>query len=92
MRDGWTSEEIRRRDLQAFFTSEDRVAGIADKKLESARAVRRGIDQRWHLRNNAERFWARSQMTPLAVPTGHPRAISRCYATRRKQGCRPTGS
>lgn len=67
---GWTREEICGRDLEAFFTPEDRVAGIADKEMESARSVGRGIDERWHLRKNGERFWASGEMMPLRGQDG----------------------
>ena len=67
---GWTHDEICGRDLEAFFTPEDRVAGIADKEMESARKVGRGIDERWHLRKNGERFWASGEMMPLRGADG----------------------
>lgn len=62
---GWTREEILGRDLEAFFTPEDRVAGIADKEMQGARTVGRGIDERWHLRKSGERFWASGEMMKL---------------------------
>ncbi|MBD8551950.1 PAS domain S-box protein [Sphingomonas sp. CFBP 8764] len=67
---GWTPEEICGRDLDAFFTPEDRAAGISDKEMEGARTVGRGIDERWHLRKNGERFWASGEMMPLRGPDG----------------------
>ena len=67
---GWTPKEICGRDLDAFFTPEDRAAGISDKEMEGARTVGRGIDERWHLRKNGERFWASGEMMPLRGPDG----------------------
>ncbi|MFV0623981.1 PAS domain S-box protein [Sphingomonas sp. ac-8] len=67
---GWTREEICGRDLQAFFTPEDRAAGIADKEMEGARTAGRGIDERWHLRKSGERFWASGEMMPLRAADG----------------------
>jgi len=67
---GWTREEICGRDLEAFFTPEDRLAGIADKEMESARTVGRSIDERWHLRKTGERFWASGEMMPLRGSDG----------------------
>ena len=67
---GWTPEEICGRDLDAFFTPEDRAAGISDKEMEGARTVGRGIDERWHLRKSGERFWASGEMMPLRGPDG----------------------
>ena len=67
---GWTRDEICGRDLEAFFTPEDRAAGIADKEMEGARTVGRGIDERWHLRKSGERFWASGEMMPLRGQDG----------------------
>ncbi|WP_242140617.1 PAS domain S-box protein [Sphingomonas sp. TREG-RG-20F-R18-01] len=67
---GWTPEEICGRDLDVFFTPEDRKAGISDKEMESARVNGRGIDERWHLRKNGDRFWASGEMMPLRGPDG----------------------
>ncbi|WP_267395784.1 MULTISPECIES: PAS domain S-box protein [unclassified Sphingomonas] len=62
---GWSREEIIGRNLEAFFTPEDRVAGIADQEMAGARDKGRGIDERWHLRKSGERFWASGEMMPL---------------------------
>lgn len=67
---GWTADEICGHDLEAFFTPEDRIAGIADKEMESARTEGRGADERWHLRKSGERFWASGEMMPLRGPDG----------------------
>ena len=67
---GWTREEICGHSLEAFFTPEDRAAGIADQEMEGARTVGRGIDERWHLRKNEERFWASGEMMPLRASDG----------------------
>ncbi|WP_305173465.1 TonB-dependent receptor domain-containing protein [Sphingomonas aurea] len=59
---GWTPDEIRGHDLGAFFTPEDRTAGVPQREMNDALALGRGIDERWHLRRSGERFWANGEM------------------------------
>lgn len=67
---GWTAEEMIGRDVDAFFTPEDRAAKISEKEMQSARKKGRGMDERWHLRKSGERFWASGEMMPLRKPSG----------------------
>lgn len=67
---GWTPDEIIGHDVSAFFTPEDREAGIPEREMEHARSEGRGIDERWHLRKNGERFWANGEMMPLRFADG----------------------
>lgn len=67
---GWDADEMIGRDVDAFFTPEDREADISDKEMEAAREKGRGMDERWHLRKNGERFWASGEMMPLRQPSG----------------------
>jgi PAS domain S-box-containing protein len=67
---GWDADEMIGRDVDAFFTPEDREADISDKEMEAARKKGRGMDERWHLRKNGERFWASGEMMPLRQPSG----------------------
>ncbi|MBX7489580.1 PAS domain S-box protein [Qipengyuania sp. GH25] len=67
---GWDRDEMIGRDVDAFFTPEDREAGISDKEMQSAREKGRGMDERWHLRKSGERFWASGEMMPLRQPSG----------------------
>lgn len=69
---GWTPDEICGHDLSAFFTPEDRGAGIPQLEMENALANGRGIDERWHLRKNGERFWADGEMMPLYDTASQP--------------------
>ncbi|PNB46149.1 histidine kinase, partial [Pseudomonas sp. GW456-12-10-14-LB2] len=54
----------------AFFTPEDRRDGIPDKEMRSAMENGRGIDERWHLRRDGERFWANGEMMALRDEDG----------------------
>ena len=67
---GWTPEEIVGRDLAAFFTSEDRAAGVPRREMQDALALGRGVDERWHMRKSGERFWANGEMMPLRDAAG----------------------
>ncbi|WP_315760808.1 PAS domain S-box protein [Sphingomonas sp. Y38-1Y] len=62
---GWAPDEICGQDLSAFFTPEDRAAGVPLREMDDALALGRGIDERWHLRRSGERFWANGEMMPL---------------------------
>ena len=67
---GWKRTEVCGRDLSCFFTPEDRVANIPQQEMDNARAHGRGMDERWHIRKNGERFWAAGEMMPLRAATG----------------------
>jgi two-component system CheB/CheR fusion protein len=59
---GWAEEEAIGRNGALIFTPEDRVAGVPEKELESARRDGRAIDERVHLRKSGERFWANGML------------------------------
>lgn len=67
---GWTPDEICGRDLGAFFTPEDRAAGVPQREMADALALGRGVDERWHLRRSGERFWANGEMMTLRNEEG----------------------
>ncbi len=67
---GWRREEMCGKPADAFFTPEDRRDGIADKEMRSALESGRGIDERWHLRRDGERFWANGEMMALRDEAG----------------------
>lgn len=76
---GWSSEEMVGRRAETFFTPEDRDANILDQELQSALTAGRGIDERWHLRKDGNRFWASGEMMPLrdegGVATGYVKIL-----------------
>lgn len=67
---GWTAEEMIGKPADVFFTPEDRAANIAAQEMHSALLAGRGIDERWHLRQSGERFWANGEMMTLRDEAG----------------------
>ncbi|WP_393958229.1 GAF domain-containing protein [Methylorubrum sp. POS3] len=53
---GWRPEEMCGETADAFFTPEDRRDGIPAKEMQSALETGTGVDERWHLRRDGERF------------------------------------
>lgn len=62
---GWTEDEMVGQSAERFFTPEDREQGIVEKEMRNAVDQGRGMDERWHLRKNGQRFWASGEMMPL---------------------------
>ncbi|MCJ2087944.1 PAS domain S-box protein [Methylobacterium sp. E-005] len=62
---GWHREEMCGETADAFFTPEDRRDGIPALEMRSALEKGTGIDERWHLRRDGERFWANGEMMVL---------------------------
>lgn len=62
---GWKKEEAVGQHVSVFFTPEDRDLKIAEAEMAAALVRGRGVDERWHIRKNGERFWANGQMMPL---------------------------
>jgi PAS domain S-box-containing protein len=62
---GWENAEMIGHPAHRFFTPEDVAAGQVEHEMQRALDVGRGIDERWHLRKNGERFWASGEMTAL---------------------------
>ncbi|RYY58975.1 MAG: PAS domain S-box protein, partial [Chitinophagaceae bacterium] len=54
---GYTSGEAMGENFAMIFTPEDRAAGIPLKEVETAMAVGRADDERWHLRKDNTRFY-----------------------------------
>lgn len=62
---GWTEEEMLGQSADRFFTPADRAEGVVEQEMTAAASYGRGMDERWHLRKNGERFWASGEMMPL---------------------------
>lgn len=62
---GWSSTQMLGRDASCFFTPEDRTAGRVAYEMQTALRDGRATDERWHLTQSGERFWASGQMMPL---------------------------
>ncbi|WP_282281474.1 PAS domain-containing hybrid sensor histidine kinase/response regulator [Pseudomonas sp. PS02302] len=69
---GWTAQEMIGQDASRFFTPEDRANRRAE--YEMAKALRDGsaIDERWHLRQDGQRFWASGEMMALNDDDNEP--------------------
>ena len=69
---GWTAADMIGQDASRFFTPEDRANHRAE--YEMAKALRDGsaLDERWHLRQDGQRFWASGEMMALTDEHGAP--------------------
>ncbi|MDB5945587.1 MAG: putative histidine kinase, hybrid, partial [Ramlibacter sp.] len=62
---GWSAGEMLGQPVHCFFTAPDIAAGVPEAEMAAAREQGRGLDERWHLRKNGERFWASGELMPL---------------------------
>ena len=67
---GWSAEQAIGEPVDLFFTPEDVEARISTAEMTAAVRHGRGIDERWHLRQDGERFWANGEMMPLRGGSG----------------------
>jgi PAS domain S-box-containing protein len=67
---GWEASLMCGKPADAFYTPEDRAAGIPAQEMAAALLTGHGIDDRWHLRANGERFWANGEMMVLRDEAG----------------------
>ncbi|MBW6530420.1 PAS domain S-box protein [Sphingomonas sp. RRHST34] len=67
---GWTEAEMLGEPLERIFTPEDRAIDRALTEMRLARETGRANDERWHLREDGNRFWAQGEMTPLRSADG----------------------
>jgi PAS domain S-box-containing protein len=67
---GYTEREILGQPVRLFFTPEDRDKGESEKDLSRAFAQGRAEDQRWMVRRDGSRFWARWVTTPMRDKAG----------------------
>ncbi|WP_409565159.1 PAS domain S-box protein [Methylobacterium sp. J-078] len=62
---GWSTAEMHGRSAEVIFTEEDRAEGIPEREMAVARVKGAGNDERWHMRKDGSRFYARGEMMPL---------------------------
>jgi PAS domain S-box-containing protein len=62
---GYEVAEILGRDMAILFTPEDRAAGVPQEELAQAARAGRASDERWHLRQNGDRFFCSGVTTRL---------------------------
>ena len=65
---GYQEDEALGQTVAIIFTPEDRAAGVPEREIRNAITQGRGVDERWHLRNDGSRFWASGMMMPLYAP------------------------
>ena len=82
---GWREEEMLGESTHRFFTPEDRAARRPE--IEMGLALERGSapDERWHVRNGGERFWASGEMMPLRTANGEIRGFLKILRDRTHQ-------
>ena len=67
---GWTQAEMLGREVDAFFTPEDRANERPETEMRLATENDSAPDERWHLRKDGTRFWASGEMMPLRSEGG----------------------
>jgi PAS domain S-box-containing protein len=67
---GWSEQEIIGRSVRYFFTPDDIAAGQPETEMQSALSAGYAVDERWHVKDTGERFWASGQLTPLKDDAG----------------------
>ena len=74
---GYTEDEIVGRPVRLFFTPEDRDRGESEKDLSRALDQGRAEDDRWMVRRDGSRFWARWVTTPMRDSSGNLRGYAK---------------
>jgi PAS domain S-box-containing protein len=72
---GYKEGEIVGHDASVIFTPEDIERRQPELELETAASQGRAEDERWHVRKDGSRFWARGIMTPLRDEAGNLRGF-----------------
>jgi PAS domain S-box-containing protein len=72
---GYASEEIIGRPASIFFTPEDALSGAPELEFRTAEAEGWAEGERWQVRKDGARFWARSVVAPLVDESGNLRGF-----------------
>ncbi|MCJ2046389.1 GAF domain-containing protein [Methylobacterium sp. J-078] len=67
---GWHPEEMIGKPTHAFYTPEDRRAGVPEQEMRDALVEGRASDERWHLKRDGTRFWANGELMVLRDEDG----------------------
>ena len=67
---GWSATEMRGHDVERIFTVEDRAISRSRTEMRLSLEDGRASDERWHLRQDGNRFWASGEMMPLRGEDG----------------------
>ena len=62
---GYEEQEITGKSAGLLFVPEDRVNGVPEREMETARSTGRASDERWQQRKDGSRFYASGIMVPL---------------------------
>ena len=84
---GWTEEEALGQPGEIIFTPEQRATGVPAMEMETAKRHGEASDERWHVRQDGSRFWAKGVMTSLYDDAGRLRGFAKILrdGTREKQ-------
>jgi PAS domain S-box-containing protein len=74
---GYPEAEIVGQPVRLFFTPEDREKGESEKDLSRALTQGRAEDERWMVRRDGRRFWARWVTTPMRDKKGDLRGFAK---------------
>ncbi|MCD4863556.1 PAS domain-containing hybrid sensor histidine kinase/response regulator [Pseudomonas sp. PLB05] len=69
---GWSAREMIGEQASRFFTPEDRANHRAEYEMAKALKDGSALDERWHLRQDGQRFWASGEMMALTDEDGEP--------------------
>jgi PAS domain S-box-containing protein len=83
----WREEEAVGQPGAIIFTPEQRAAGVPEVEMEKAKRDGEASDERWHVRRDGSRFWAKGVMTSLYDDAGRLRGFAKILrdGTREKQ-------
>jgi PAS domain S-box-containing protein len=74
---GWTQEEATGQSGAMIFTPQDRRKGEVEKEINTARAERRALDRRYHLRKDGSRLWTDGVLMRLDDEMGKLRGFAK---------------
>src|SRR5947209_1955874 len=74
---GYPETAIVGQPVRLFFTPEDREKGESEKDLRRALTQGRAEDERWMVRRDGSRFWARWVTTPMRDKAGNLRGFAK---------------
>ena len=72
---GYRADQVIGQHLEVLFTAEDRAAGIPLRELLAVQAKGRSDDERFHVRRDAERFYARGSTIRLGEGLGFAKIV-----------------
>jgi two-component system CheB/CheR fusion protein len=74
---GYSEREIIGQPAALTFVAEDRAAGVPERELLTAAREGQAADDRWHVREDGDRFWANGVLTALRDDDGTLRGFAK---------------